>query len=221
MKTELSKSASYFISAISMLLCSWTGIFAQTSPVCSLPHSSDSVSENDISIEFRINRCDIDSAYSDNARNLRDLHRLLDEVRIDPLLSLGAVKISAYASPDGSLANNRELSMRRAVSLRNYLHDKCGVPDSLMSFSGNSVPWGMFRDVVAASDYAWRDDALRIINIGRDSSPVDNTRRMNRLKTLPGEGGGKCMAHSLPRHLSASALRDYHYNHSDCKAARA
>jgi len=190
LKTELNRSASHFILSIFMSLCSWTGIFAQLRPACRLPHSSDSVSENSISIDFRINRWDIDSAYSDNARNLHNLHRLLDEVRTDPLLSLDSLKVSAYASPDGPLLKNLELSRRRAVSLRNYLHDRCGVPDSLVSFGESSVSWGMFRDFLAASDYTWRDDALRILSIGSDSSSVDNTRRMNRLKNLAGKGAG-------------------------------
>lgn len=172
-----------------MLLCSWTGIFAQMLPARSLPHTSDSASENTISIEFRSNRWDMDPAYSDNARKIHNLLRFLDKAQTNPLLSLCSIKISAYASPDGSLPKNLELSLRRTVSLRNYLHDQCGVPDSLMSFSGSSVPWGMFRDLVAASSYPWRDEALRIMNIGSDSSVIDNTLRMNRLKILAGGGG--------------------------------
>ncbi len=172
-----------------MLLCSWTGIFAQRLPTRPLPHRSDSVSENTLSIEFRSNRWDMDPAYSDNARKLHNLLRLLDKVQTNPLLSLCSIKISAYASPDGSLPKNLELALRRSVSLRNYLHDQCGIPDSLLSIGGNSVPWGMFRDLVAASSFSWRDDALRIMKIGSDSSAKDNTLRMSRLKTLAGGGG--------------------------------
>lgn len=198
--SSYNRSASHLILLISILLYSWTGVSAQMLPAGCLAHDSDSVSEEKITIEFRISHWDIDSAYSDNARNIHDLRRLLDEVRTNPLLSLRSFDIAGYSSPDGLLPKNKELSLRRAVSLRNYLHDKCGVPDSLMSFGESSVSWDAFRNIVAASGYAWRDEALRIMNIGSDSDAVDNTRRMNRLKRLAdGEAWKTISSDILPR----------------------
>ncbi len=200
MKTDLNRAVSRLLLLLSMLLCSWTAIFAQISSVASLSHTPDSVSEKKISVDFRINRWDIDPAYSDNARNLHELHRLLDEVRSDTLLSLLSLNMAGFASPDGSLPKNKELSLRRAVSLRNYLNENCGVPDSLMLFGENAVQWSMFRDLIAASGYVWRDEALRIMNIGSDSSAADNTRRMNRLKNLArGEAWSVIRRDILPR----------------------
>lgn len=168
-----------------MLLGSWTALYALT-PASNPTTDSVSVSERKISIDFRINSWEIDSAYSQNSRNLRDLHGLIDQARVNPLMSLDSIRVSGYASPDGSLPKNRELSLRRAVSLRNYLNRLCGVPDSLMSFGENAVPWNLFREIISGSEYPWRDEALRIITVGSDTETVDNTRRMNRLKRLAG-----------------------------------
>lgn len=139
-----------------------------------------------IQIEFPINRWDVDSTYSDNACRLRELQQLLQQVRDNEGLSLDSVKVSGYASPDGFLPRNRELSVRRAVALYNYLCQDCGVPDSLLIFGESMVPWDLFRELISKTDYPWRDDALRILTRGEDSNTVDNTRRMNRLKRLCG-----------------------------------
>lgn len=182
-----------------MVICSWTVAAAQLPAI-----QSDSVLERKIAIDFPINSWEIDSAYSDNAANLLNLRRLLSETRTNPLMSLDSLKVSGYASPDGSLPKNKELSLRRAISLRQYLHDNCSVPDSLMQFGENIVSWNLFRNIVSASDYSWRDDAMHIMTIGSDNNAVDNTRRMNRLKKLAGgEAWSIIKRDILPRLRSA------------------
>lgn len=182
-----------------MVICSWTVVAAQLPAI-----QSASVLERKISIDFPINSWEIDSAYSDNADNLLNLRRLLSETRANPLMSLDSLKVSGYASPDGSLPKNKELSLRRAISLRQYLHDNCGVPDSLMQFGENIVSWNLFRNIISASDYSWRDEAMRIITIGSDNNAVDNTRRMNRLKKLAdGEAWSVIKRDILPQLRSA------------------
>jgi len=110
------------------------------------------------------------------------------------------MRVSVHASPDGPLPKNRELSLRRAISLRNYLIENFKVPDSIMSFCGSTVPWDKLRGIIVASDYKWRDGALSIMDSGSDSSAVDNAVRMNRLKSLAGgEAWSVMRSDILPR----------------------
>lgn len=142
--------------------------------------------EEMITVSFPINSCEIDSTYSDNANSLRNLRHLLDEATRNHLVEIDSISISGHASPDGSLQKNLELSLRRAISLRDYVTKECKVPDSLLSFGENIVRWDMMRDIIASSSYPWRNEAMLIIDKGSDSNPSDNTRRMNRLKSLAG-----------------------------------
>lgn len=137
-----------------------------------------------IPVEFRINSWEIEPAFSDNARNLRQLRELLNEVNTNPALSLDSLTVSGFASPDGSLPKNRELSLRRAFALCGFLNKEYGIPDSMIVLGINEVSWPLFRSIISAGDYTWRDDALLILSYGSDSDTSDNTRRMNRLKKL-------------------------------------
>lgn len=176
---------SKLILLLTVILGSWEALYALT-PASHRTNDAVSVSERKISIDFRINSWEIDSTYSHNSRNLRELHALILQVESDPHMTFDSIRVSGYASPDGSLPKNRVLSLRRAMSLRDYLKQQCGVPDSLMSFGENAVPWNLFREMISALEYPWRDEALRIINTGSDTDAADNTRRMNLLKRLAG-----------------------------------
>ena len=163
--------------------------------------------EKKISIDFRINRWEIDSTLNDNALRLRELHQLLDQVRTNPRMSVDYLTVSGYASPDGSLDKNKELSLRRAISLRDYLINNCAVPDTLMRFGENRVPWDMFREIISASSYPWADEAMRIMAIGDDDNTADNTRRMNRLKKLAGGDAWRVLRRDiLPKLRSAFVI---------------
>lgn len=166
--------------------------------------NADSVIRRTIKIEFPINRWNIDSAYSDNGSSLRELHQLMQDLRDNRLLMLDTLKVSGYASPDGLLPKNRELSLRRAVNMYRYLNKECGVADSMITFGKYMVAWDLFRTLISETDYAWRDDALEILSRGSDHSAVDNTRRMNRLKRLAGGEAWRVVRRDvLPRLRSA------------------
>lgn len=169
-----------------MIVLSWTAIYGRLLPTEYSNAVSDSVFYRTIQIEFPISNCEVDTTYSDNGANLRELHQLLQEVQADNLLQLDTLKVFGYASPDGSLLKNRELSLRRATALYTYLKNKCQVEDSLMTFGENIVPWSLFRDIISQSDYSWRADALKLLSEGDDNNAVDNTHRINRLKHLAG-----------------------------------
>lgn len=166
-----------------MFCHTWKAFGMPPSDTASVQNSRDTISRK-IQVDFRINSAAIDSSYQDNSLRLKEMRHFLDEVRTDPDRTINCIEVSGYASPDGSLPKNRELSLRRAVSLRNYLLENCGVPDTLMHFGENSVPWDMFRDIISESDQPWRDEAMHIMSTGSDSSPADNTRRMSLLKRL-------------------------------------
>ena len=189
------------------MLCSWIAVCAQTqSDYNPSLQSIDTTAERKISIDFRINSFEIDSTYSDNAVNLRRLHDLLHEVRCNEYMRLDSVHVSGLSSPDGSLESNRRLSLQRAVSLRNYLLNDCALPDSILHFGPTVVAWEQFKDYIANSSYAWKDDALRIINRGDSNNSVDHNRRMNRLKRLAGGSAWRTLCREVFPKLRTSYI---------------
>lgn len=139
-----------------------------------------------MSVDFAINSYTIDPAYGDNEASICKLNDLFAGLLADPAVSIDSVKVSGYASPDGLLPKNKELSLRRALAISDHLKTQCRVPDSLIRLGRNEVSWTAFRTLIQKSDYAWRDRALRLMAAGSDASAADNTRRMNGLKRLDG-----------------------------------
>lgn len=137
----------------------------------------------DIVIDFPINSHHIDRNFSDNTRQLQRLDSLLGPNR-DKTLRIDTVWVRAYASPDGRLDSNRELSLRRMVSIHDYLVGTLGLDEEKIYGMSSSVPWQTFREMLAARPFDGSDKALEIIAEGDDDNSADNTRRMNRLKRL-------------------------------------
>lgn len=185
------------------MLCSWFAVSAQSSQ----PTVPDSIGR--VSINFRINRWDIDSTYANNARSLRDLRSLLDGVKATPPISVDSVNVSICTSPDGIPNKNRELSLRRLATMRTFLNTSCGIPDSIVTYTYSSMPWDMFRTLVAASDHPWRHEALDILNTGSDSSDTDNIRRINALKALDNGHAWPVFAADILPKLRGSLIISY------------
>ena len=139
----------------------------------------------DIVIDFPINSHQIERDFSDNARQLARLDSLLGSGR-DTTVSIDTVWVRAYASPDGRLDSNRRLSLRRMVSMRDYLVDTLGLDSEKIYGMESAVPWETFRGMIAERPFEGSDKVLEIISEGNDDNITDNTRRMNRLKRLEG-----------------------------------
>lgn len=57
--------------------------------------------QREVCVEFRVNSCELDPDFKDNAARLDDLETLLREVRRDSLLELVEVAFYGTASPEG------------------------------------------------------------------------------------------------------------------------
>ncbi len=75
---KLKRSDSHITFFVAIMLCTWFVVSAQSSRTA----VADSIGR--VSINFRINRQDIDSTYADNARGLRKLYSLLDRATATP-----------------------------------------------------------------------------------------------------------------------------------------
>lgn len=69
------------------------------------------------------------------------------------------------------------------------------------------MPWDLFREIIAGSGYIWADRALGIMSIGEDDNPIDNNRRMNRLRALEGGNAWRIIRRDiLPKLRSALVI---------------
>ncbi len=87
-------------------------------------------------LEFVFDVARLDPAYRDNARELRRLHRAVEEVRRSRHIVINSIRVTGFASPEGTEKYNLTLSERRAASVRDYLENITDLPTTLFSIDG-------------------------------------------------------------------------------------
>ena len=108
----------YYIALILLLL----GVVAA--------HSQERRKE--IRIDFRVNVTTIDSTYSDNAANLKDIINYLRFINSDSTITILEVSFCGAASPEGSYQLNRKLAQGRLTSLEKLVRQEVEIPDSII-----------------------------------------------------------------------------------------
>ena len=143
---------------------------------------SDTDVERGVSVRFPVAKTQLDSEFSSNAEALRDIVDALKMVKSDEWAELKAIDIAGYASPEGDAGKNQELSLGRAMALKEYLMQALSLEDDKFNIAAGGEDWSGLRALVASSDMPHRKEVLDII----DNVPQE--QRQARLKAL---GGGR------------------------------
>ena len=72
--------------------------------------------------------------------------------------------IVGYASPEGSLANNKRLSEGRAMALRDYLASRYDFSRNQYYIIFGGENWDGLVKALDTIDFEYKDEALNIIN---------------------------------------------------------
>ena len=94
-------------------------------------------------IDFRTGRADIDERLGDNAREMAFIRENLRNLLLNETFELDSVTIAAFASPEGSLAANNALTLRRSKAASDYFEKYIRyVRDSVLREDGLFVTVG-------------------------------------------------------------------------------
>ena len=94
-------------------------------------------------IDFRTGRADIDERLGDNAREMAFIRENLRNLLQNETFELDSVTIAAFASPEGSLAANNALTLRRSKAASDYFEKYIRyVRDSVLREDGLFVTVG-------------------------------------------------------------------------------
>ncbi len=152
-----------------------TGIAVATKPQPDLTDAfmiaaaeADTVKIREISgranVEFPVNRTVLLTDFRKNAAELAKVRASIDSVRNDRDVSIKKMKITGYASPEGSFANNERLASGRTKALCDYVADYYSFPQSLLSPAWVPEDWEGLREWVKSCDFDVRDGLLEIID---------------------------------------------------------
>ncbi|WP_455637430.1 hypothetical protein [Parabacteroides sp.] len=156
-------------------------------------------------LAFRPGTTRLQPEYGGNSTELARLRTELagwtDAFSSTPGMQLQALRITGYASPDGSTAQNEQLALGRALQFRNYLERELAIPAGRVTVDRCSEDWdGLLRLATEAhKPYAGRLDSVL-------QSTVQPDARRKALKKLAGGRVWKDMEQSLFARLRRMSL---------------
>lgn len=132
-------------------------------------------------VQFRQDSHRIDPEFKDNRRELDEVIASIDLVKENKDLTIKAISVKGYASPEGRMDYNRKLSERRANALAAYAQQHTRVAADLWQAEGLGEDWDeLRRQVVAYPKLLKQQEVLDIID--RRGADLDAEER--KLKAL-------------------------------------
>ena len=117
-----------------------------------------------ISVDFRVNTAIIDSTYSNNAKQLKELGEFLQTINEDSTIVIKDVSFSGAASPEGSDQLNRRLARERMRTLEELVRREINIPDSIIHRHDNYISWNELKEFISNSDIKNKEEILAILN---------------------------------------------------------
>ncbi|MDR0421476.1 MAG: DUF3575 domain-containing protein [Proteiniphilum sp.] len=141
----------------------------------SVKHRSETVKAF---LDYEQNRSEIDSRFRNNAAELAKIQALIEKVKNNPKATITGVRITSYASPEGTYATNLALSKKRTIALKSYIKSMYNIPEQLFTVSDEGEDWTTLDSLVAASGMMDKYRILEIIRgtdifMGREKKLMD------------------------------------------------
>ena len=133
-------------------------------------------------LDFPVSKAVILPDFMNNQTELRNIQNMLNKVQNEKKLTVTGVYIEGFASPEGPLKLNEQLSKSRAEALKNYLSIHEQIPAKLYNVSFGGENWA---GLVKALENSNIQDKTTFLNIIRNTSDIN--RRKEEIKRV---GGG-------------------------------
>lgn len=115
-------------------------------------------------IDFPVNRTEIRPDYRGNAKELAKIRATIDSVRNDKDITVRALTIHGYASPEGSYANNERLAKGRTEALASYVNGLYHFPAGVIRTEWTPEDWAGLRNWLEANSIDNRDAILALVD---------------------------------------------------------
>lgn len=168
---------------------------------------------------FGLNRAVINPAHDNNAESMKKI--------VDGILAaaasgtLDSIAVYGYASPDGSLISNYNLSEKRCIAFADYISSHTGIPLATIHTHPEGASWDALRSLVIENHLTpQRKAVLEILDKylpAASYDPVASAKCINSLKSFDNGHTYRWMAANLFPELRFS-LGVYVYNTADYKA---
>lgn len=124
-------------------------------------------------IDFPVNKIVIYPEYRRNTVELAKIRATIDSVHQDPDITITALSIKGYASPEGPWNNNVRLAKGRTAALKTYVEDLYHFDKDFIKTDYDPEDWGGLRAYVEKSQIANREGILELIDSSLEPDKKD------------------------------------------------
>ncbi len=128
-------------------------------------------------IDFPVNKTVIYPDYRRNTVELAKIRATIDSVHKDNDITITAISIRGYASPEGPWDNNVRLAKGRTAALKKYVEELYHFAPDFIQTSYDPEDWGGLRAYVEKSNIANREGILSIIDSNLKPDPKNDKIR--------------------------------------------
>ena len=119
-------------------------------------------------IDFLVNRIDIVPSFRNNQVELDKIIATIDSVRNDSDITLNAISIKGFASPEGAYEKNENLAKNRTEALKLYVQKLYDFAPDFIETSYEAEDWATLRAFVSASELPNKKQILSLIDGERE-----------------------------------------------------
>lgn len=143
-------------------------------------------------LEFPVNQSVILPDYMNNKSELQNIQKMLSETLNDKGLNVKGIYIEGFASPEGALKLNEQLSVKRAEALKSYLTAQGQIPAGLCHVSFGGENWD---GLVKALESSTLKEKATLLDIIEQTSDI--ALRKQKLKNVNGGAPYRVMLREL------------------------
>lgn len=106
----------------------------------------------------------IEKEFGNNLYQINQLMALLNGLTQDDSKQITQIVLTGYSSIEGAYLFNKQLALKRAKALEKWIKQLYpSIHQSLFSISAVGEDWEKLTSLLIGSDYAWKEDAVSII----------------------------------------------------------
>ena len=135
-------------------------------------------------IDFPVNRTEIYPEYRKNPTELAKIIATIDSVRSDKDVTVTAITIKGYASPESPWENNTRLAKGRTATLKQYVQNLYRFDENFIKTDYEPEDWAGLRAFVEESNLPHRVEILALID---DTTIAPDPKELKLKTTYPDE----------------------------------
>lgn len=132
------------------------------------PQAEDIKKRNEMKevyLDFKVGSAVILPDLNENYSELHKVEEMLRDIKSDKNITVQSIQFRGFASPEGSVASNQRLSLKRADAMKDYLSNKLQLGNYRLTAEGLGEDWDGLKKLLVRSTIVDKEKLIDIIDV--------------------------------------------------------